>query len=55
MAAGSPNWTFGPRLPIPIHGVGGAALEFKGSFLLLGGSLRAGAIENEGNVQIYEP
>jgi N-acetylneuraminic acid mutarotase len=55
LAAGSPNWSFGPRLPIPIHGVGGAALEFKGSFLLLGGSLRAGAIENEGQVQIYEP
>jgi N-acetylneuraminic acid mutarotase len=55
LAAGSPNWSFGPRLPIPIHGVGGAALEFKGTFLLLGGSLRVGAIENEGHVQIYEP
>jgi hypothetical protein len=46
-------WQLGPDLPVAMHGVGGA--EFQGRFLLPGGSLQAGAIENEGQVQIYSP
>jgi hypothetical protein len=44
-------WQKGPDLLFPMHGVPGAA--FDEAFFLLGGSLRAGAIENEGQVQIY--
>jgi N-acetylneuraminic acid mutarotase len=53
LALESDMWQLGPDLPYPMHGVGGA--EAAGRFLLLGGSRRAGAIENEGQVQIYEP
>jgi hypothetical protein len=53
LAPTSDTWQLGPDLIYPMHGVGGA--EFEGRFLLLGGSRRAGAIENEGQVQIYEP
>jgi hypothetical protein len=53
LAVGSDTWQLGPDLPVPMHGVGGA--EFRGRFLLLGGSMEAGAILNEGQVQIYEP
>lgn len=52
LAPGNTTWQLGPVLPVPMHGVGGA--EFQGRFLLLGGSLEAGAIHNEGQVQIYE-
>jgi N-acetylneuraminic acid mutarotase len=52
LAPGGSNWQLGPKLPIPMHGVGGAA--FERSFVLPGGSRRAGAIENEGQVQIYQ-
>jgi N-acetylneuraminic acid mutarotase len=53
LASGSDTWQLGPDLLVPMHGVGGA--EFQGRFLLLGGSMEAGAILNEGQVQIYEP
>jgi hypothetical protein len=36
-----------------MHGVGGAADGDR--FILLGGSIEAGAIQNEDQVQIYEP
>jgi hypothetical protein len=49
----SQRWEFGPDLLIPMHGVGGTALADQ--FWLPGGSLKAGAIENEGQVQIYTP
>jgi hypothetical protein len=52
LTAGNDAWQAGPDLPYPMHGVGGA--EFQGQFLLLGGSRQAGAIENEGQVQIYK-
>lgn len=51
-APGQNSWQLGPILPVPMHGVGGA--EFQERFLLLGGSREAGAIKNEGQVQIYE-
>jgi N-acetylneuraminic acid mutarotase len=52
LAFASDTWQDGPDLLYPMHGVGGA--EFQGQFLLLGGSRQAGAIENEGQVQIYD-
>jgi N-acetylneuraminic acid mutarotase len=52
LAPESDTWQMGPDLLYSMHGVGGA--EFQGRFLLLGGSRQAGAIENEGQVQIYE-
>ena len=52
LASARDTWQHGPDLLFPMHGVGGA--EFQGQFLLLGGSRRAGAIENEGQVQIYD-
>ncbi|HXV96897.1 MAG TPA: hypothetical protein VEC93_00635, partial [Anaerolineae bacterium] len=53
LAADSDTWQLGPDLLVPMHGVGG--VEYQGRFLLLGGSMEAGAILNEGQVQIYEP
>jgi N-acetylneuraminic acid mutarotase len=47
------TWSRGPDLPHPIHGVAAAAAG--GRFYLLGGSSRAGAIENFGRVMIYTP
>jgi hypothetical protein len=53
LAPDSMSWELGPKLLTPVHGVGGAA--FEDHFFLLGGSIKAGAIENEGQVQIYNP
>lgn len=53
LASESDTWQLGPDLLYAMHGLGGT--EFQGCFLLLGGSRQAGAIENEGQVQIYEP
>ncbi len=47
------TWTLGPDLPYPIHGVAAASVDER--FYLLGGSSRAGAIENFGRVMIYAP
>jgi predicted membrane metal-binding protein len=51
LAPGSASWQMGPALSVPIHGVSGDAFVHRMG--LLGVSIRAGAIENEGQVQIY--
>ena len=47
------TWEAGPNLPFAVHGLDG--IEADGKFLIFGGSHRAGAISNEGRVQIYAP
>ncbi len=47
------TWSAAPDLPYPIHGV--AAAVVGDGFYLLGGSSRAGAIDNMGRVMIYYP
>jgi hypothetical protein len=46
------EWSLGPAIPFPVHGVGAAA--WQGAFYLMGGSDRAGAIENVGRVQVLD-
>ena len=45
-------WASGPDLPYAVHGLGAAV--WQGSFYLMGGSDRAGAIENVGRVQVLD-
>ena len=45
-------WAAGPDLPYAVHGLGAAA--WQGSFYLMGGSDRAGGIENVGRVQVLD-
>lgn len=47
------HWRPGPAVPVPVHGVGGAALN--GRFYLLGGSTLPGGADNPGIIQIYDP
>jgi N-acetylneuraminic acid mutarotase len=47
----STGWSYLPDLPDGLHGVPVAAAE--GKIYTLGGSIRAGAIENQGNVFVY--
>lgn len=47
------GWVDGVDLPFPVHGVD--AVEHEGQFLIMGGSDRAGGIDNHGRVQIYAP
>ena len=50
---GTQAWSPAPPLRHPIHGVAAAVVGDR--FYLLGGSSRAGAIENEGRLMIYNP
>ena len=45
--------SFAPMLPVPLHGVPAVSLD--GVLYVLGGSDRAGAIENRGRVLVYRP
>jgi hypothetical protein len=47
------TWSFAPVLPVPLHGVPAAGLD--GVLYVLGGSDRAGAIDNHGRVLMYRP
>lgn len=47
------GWQRVGRLPVAVHGAGGAA--YKGKFYLLTGSIFAGGIANPGRVQLLDP
>jgi hypothetical protein len=48
---GAQQWTSMPAMPAAVHGVGGVL--YKNAFYAIGGSLLAGGVLNQGDVQVF--
>jgi N-acetylneuraminic acid mutarotase len=48
---GAQQWTSMPAMPAAVHGVGG--ILYKNAFYAIGGSLLAGGVLNQGDVQVF--
>jgi hypothetical protein len=48
---GAQQWASIPAMPAAVHGVGG--ILYKNAFYAIGGSLLAGGVLNQGDVQVF--